>query len=369
MTPKDTLSLQHLLAPAALAYGLITGLRNLLFNWGIFPSEEYGVPVICVGNLAAGGTGKTPHTEYLIRLLKPRYRLGILSRGYKRRTRGFRLAGSDDTALTLGDEPYQMKRKFADVPIAVDANRRRGIRKLLALPEGRRPEVILLDDAFQHRWVRPSFSILLTDYGRLFYKDRLLPWGLLRESKTNMYRADVIIVSKCIDSLRPIDFRIIGSDMKLQAYQRLYFTRITYGKTLPVFPSHTGSETAGNFLNADNEALLVAGIASPGPLLLEAEKRYPRVVPMLFPDHHAFNSQDMRKIKQRFDRMDSPDKFILVTEKDAARLLHNPLLPEEWKRLIYYLPITVEFCTEASLPFDSCIFNHILSFQRNHILH
>ncbi|MDR1555764.1 MAG: tetraacyldisaccharide 4'-kinase [Tannerellaceae bacterium] len=369
MPIKKTLNPHCLLAPLSIIYGLITGARNLLFNWGILPSEEYQVPVISLGNLSAGGTGKTPHTEYLIRLLKQKYKTGVLSRGYKRRTKGFLLAGNNETALTIGDEPYQMKRKFPDILIAVDSNRRRGIRNLLALPDGQRPDIILLDDAFQHRYVTPSFSVLLTDYNRLYYKDKLLPWGALRESKGNMHRADVIIVSKCGEGLRPIDFRIIESEMKLQPYQHLYFTRIRYGKTEPVFPVHTDNATAGNYLNADNEVLLLAGIASPTLFIQEAEKRFPKVLPVLFPDHHTFDRQDIRKIKEMFNRLDSPDKFILVTEKDAARLLHNPFIPDEWKGLIYYLPISIDFCTETVLSFDKCIENHIITFQRNNIFH
>jgi tetraacyldisaccharide 4'-kinase len=338
----------------------------LLFNWNILAREEYPVPVISVGNLSIGGTGKTPHTEYLIRLLKPTYKLGILSRGYKRRTKGFLLAGDNDTARTIGDEPYQMKRKFPDILVAVDNNRRRGIRNMLALPNDLKPDVILLDDAFQHRYVIPSFSILLTDYNRLYYKDKLLPFGLLRESKSNIYRADAIIVSKCEKDLYPIDFRIIADEMKLQPYQHLYFTRITYGKTEPVFPD-TDTTAAGNYLNADNEVLLLAGIASPALFIKEAERRFKKVVPLIFPDHHVFDKQDIRKINATFARLDSPDKFILVTEKDAARLLHNPFIPDEWKRVIYYLPVAIDFCTETVLSFDDCIRNHIITFQRNNI--
>jgi tetraacyldisaccharide 4'-kinase len=321
--------------------------------------------VISIGNLAIGGTGKTPHTEYLIGLLKPKYRLGILSRGYKRQTKGFLLAGDNDTARTIGDEPYQMKRKFPDILVAVDSNRRRGVRSMLALPDDRKPDVILLDDAFQHRYVTPSFSILLTDYSRLFYNDKLLPFGFLRESKTNIHRADAIIVSKCEEGLHPIDFRIIADEMKLLPYQHLYFTHIAYGKIEPLFPADTDTPAAGNYPNADNEVLLLSGIASPALFIKEAAKRFKKVVPLIFPDHHAFDKQDIRRIKETFARLDSPDKFILVTEKDAARLLHNPLVPDEWKRVIYYLPITINFCKETTPSFADCIRNHIITFQQS----
>ncbi|MDR1918668.1 MAG: tetraacyldisaccharide 4'-kinase [Tannerellaceae bacterium] len=369
MPVETTFKLHYLLAPLSFIYGCVVGVRNLLFNWGILPSKEYPVPVISLGNLAIGGTGKTPHTEYLINLLGKQYKLGVLSRGYKRSTRGFILAGDEDTALTIGDEPYQMKRKFPHVCIAVDGNRGRGIRNLLALPDEQRPDIILLDDAFQHRYVSPSLSILLTDYNRLFYQDKLLPFGYLREAKGNMRRAHVIIATKCAEDLLPIDFRIIESEMGLQPYQHVYFTRITYGKTKPVFPVYTDHIPEGNFLNADNEVLLLAGIASPTLFIREAQQRFKKVTSLVFPDHHSFDKQDIRKIKETFNRLDSPDKFILVTEKDAARLLHNPLIPDEWKKLIYYLPITIDFCTETNLSFDDCIQNHIITFQRNNIFH
>jgi tetraacyldisaccharide 4'-kinase len=369
MPAPKSFKLHYPLAPLAFLYGLAAGARNLLFDWGILPSEEYRVPVIGIGNLSVGGTGKTPHTEYLAALLKQHYRVAVLSRGYKRCTKGFVLAGDSDTAQTIGDEPYQIKRKLPDLLVAVDANRRRGIRRLLELPEHQRPEVILLDDAFQHRYVSPSCSILLTDYNRLYYADRLLPFGSLREARSGMHRAGVIIVTKCEEGLRPIDFRIIAGEMHLKPYQHLYFTRIAYGKTEPVFPEHTDQATAGNYLNADNEALLLAGIASPALFIEEAERRFRKVHPMLFPDHHDFSRQDIQKIKDRFGRLDSPDKFILVTEKDAARLLHNPFYPTEWKRITCYLPITVEFCTETTLSFDDCIRNHIITFRRNNIFH
>ncbi|MDR2809483.1 MAG: tetraacyldisaccharide 4'-kinase [Tannerellaceae bacterium] len=369
MSTEKPFKLRYSLILPALIYRLIVGIRNLLFNWGILPSEEYQVPVISIGNLSLGGTGKTPHTEYLIRLLKEKYRVAVLSRGYKRRTNGFLLAGDTDTALTIGDEPFQMKRKFPDVLIAVDGNRRRGIQNLLELPEHQKPEIILLDDAFQHRYVIPSFSILLTDYNRLYYKDQLFPFGFLREPKSNMHRANMIIVTKCEEDLHPIDFRVIVGEMKLFPYQHLYFTRITYGETEPVFPLRTESATAGNYLNAENEALLLSGIASPALFIQEAERRFRKVHPMLFPDHHVFDKQDIRKIKETFNRLNSPDKFILVTEKDAARILHNPFFPDEWKQLTYYLPIRIDFCTKTTLSFDDCIRKHIITFQQNNIFH
>ncbi|GHT29475.1 tetraacyldisaccharide 4'-kinase [Bacteroidia bacterium] len=368
MSSGNAFKLNYLLAPLAPLYGLGASVRNLLFNWGILSSTEYQVPVISIGNLAVGGTGKTPHTEYLVRLLKDDYRVAVLSRGYKRSTKGFVLADENSTAQTIGDEAYQVKNKFPDLVVAVDGNRRRGIQNLLALPDGQKPEVILLDDAFQHRYVTPSLSILLTDYNRLFYKDYLLPYGRLREWSRGMHRADGIVVTKCPDTLRPIDFRIIESEMGLLPHQHLYFTRVEYGQLRPVFPSSL-NRRIDNFFDSDNEALLVAGIASPELFIKEAEKRYCSVTPILFPDHHVFEKQDIRKISDAFARLKGTEKFVLVTEKDAARLSNNPFVPEEWKEVLFYLPITIEFCTESVLPFDDWVKNHIITFKRNNIFH
>jgi tetraacyldisaccharide 4'-kinase len=367
---EKTFRLYPLLAPLSVLYGLAVGIRNLLFDCGILPSEEYMIPVISVGNLSAGGTGKTPHVEHIVGLLSERYKVAVLSRGYKRKTKNFILAGDNDNARTIGDEPYQIKRKYPGVLVAVDTSRRRGIGNLLALPESRRPEVVLLDDAFQHRYVRPSLSVVITDYNRLFHKDRLMPYGRLREPRRSVKRAGIVIVSKCDDGIRPIDFRIIENEMGLLPYQSLYFTRIVYGVVTPVFPVHSNSEGGGaNIFNAGSDVLLLSGIASPSLFIKEAVKRFGKVTAMTFPDHHAFDKQDIRRIKETLNRMDSPDKFILVTEKDAARMLHNPLIPDKWKKIIYYLPIRIEFCKEMHLPFDDYVRNHITTFRRNNIFH
>lgn len=223
MLTDHTIKFNKLLTPFSFLYGIGVRFRNQLFDWKILRTERYDLPIICVGNLTVGGTGKTPHTEYIIRLIKDRYRVAVLSRGYKRKTSGFLLADQRSTSKDIGDEPYQMKRKFPDILVAVDADRRRGIRNLLALPENKRPEVIVLDDAFQHRYVAPTLNILLTDCHRLYTQDKLLPAGRLREPVDGARRADVIIVTKCESYIQPIDFRIIEEDIHLSAYQELYF--------------------------------------------------------------------------------------------------------------------------------------------------
>lgn len=364
MPKENTIRLKHYMYPLSFLYGIGVMIRNQFFDWGLFTSERYPVPVICIGNLAVGGTGKTPHTEYLIRLLKNRYRVAVLSRGYKRKSSGFILAGEKSTSWEIGDEPFQMKNKFPDILVAVDANRRRGIRNLLALPNLLKPDVILLDDAFQHRHVSPSFSIVLTDCHRLFYYDKLIPVGLLREPATGIRRADMVIVTKCDNDMKPIEFRIIEENMKLQAHQSLHFTHIIYEEIQPVFPGSAKQRTK-NKIKKEDEILLISGIASPVRFIQEAEKYSDHVTIMNFPDHHAFTKSDFGRMKEIYDRMASVDKLILVTEKDAARLKDHPHLPEEWKKCLYYLPIIIDFCTDRN--FDERINKHIITVQRNNI--
>ncbi|MDR2499432.1 MAG: tetraacyldisaccharide 4'-kinase [Tannerellaceae bacterium] len=349
------------LAPLAPLYGLGASLRNLLFNWGVIPSAEFPVPVIGIGNLSVGGTGKTPHTEYLVNLLKANYRVAALSRGYKRATKGFVLADQLSDARSIGDEALQLYLRHPDLIVAVDANRRRAITRLLSRSD--KPDIILLDDAYQHRYVRPSLSILLTDFHRPFYKDHLLPWGRLRESKAGMHRADAIIVTKCPNQLQPINYRIIESELKLFSHQQLFFTRIVYENIKLVFP--TASSVRRNI--ADQAALLIAGIASPQPLVKEVERRFGRCITILFADHHSFDKNDIARISEAFAGIKSPEKLILTTEKDAARLLCNPFVPQEWKEILYYLPIRIEFCNESSERFEKWLNNHIITFQRNNI--
>ncbi|MDR1623551.1 MAG: tetraacyldisaccharide 4'-kinase [Tannerellaceae bacterium] len=363
----DNFKLNYWLAPLALLYGMGVRLRNQLFDWGILPSEEFAVPLISVGNLAAGGTGKTPHVEYLIRLLKDRYKVAVLSRGYKRKTKGYVLAGNESDCQAIGDESFQIKRKFTGILVAVDSDRRRGICNLTGLPERERPDVILLDDAFQHRYVTPSLSVVLTDYNRFLHRDKLLPVGRLREPVTGIRRADVVIVSRCAEGLKPIDYRIIADEMGLLAHQELYFTYITYGSPEPLFPGASAMPAKSRIQEAD-EVLLLAGIAAPERFIEEVKRHTDRVTPMVYPDHHRYTRQDIRKISEAFNRMQSPDKYILTTEKDAARLLKNPAIPDEWRGAMYYLPIGVEFRAENGLPFDKLVLNHIVTVQRNGIL-
>ena len=227
------------LYPVSWIYGTGVWLRNKLFDWGIYKERKFDIPVISVGNITVGGTGKTPHTEYLIRLLQKDYKVAVLSRGYKRKSKGFVLARPDTSVQMIGDEPFQMKQKFPDIHMAVDRDRCHGIEQLCNSHIAPGTEVIILDDAFQHRYVKPGINILLVDYHRLICEDTLLPAGRMREPENGKSRAHIVIVTKCPKDITPMDLRVLSKQMELYPYQQLYFTTLAYGKLHPLF-------TAGN---------------------------------------------------------------------------------------------------------------------------
>jgi tetraacyldisaccharide 4'-kinase len=353
------------LLPLSWLYGLGVWVRNKLFDWKILPAETFDVPVISVGNLAAGGTGKTPHTEYLIRLLRKKFRVAVLSRGYKRKTRGFVLAGKDACYRSIGDEPYQIYRKFPEVLVAVDANRRRGIRNLLDSPIVRRPNVIILDDAFQHRYVKPSLAVLLTDSRRPFFEDRLLPAGRLREPAYNAERADMIIFTKYNHKLQTAN-NVVHSHPHVLILQ----SQLVYKELLPVFPekSNAQKESLERLRGESYSALLLAGLAHPEDLVQHLAKHISDLYPMIYPDHHDFSQKDIAAITACFNSIPNKKKLILTSEKDAVRLMHCPHLREEIKNFIYYIPIETVFETEQEQLFTQKIENHVTNFKRNRIV-
>lgn len=366
---QTQLHIRKVLLPFSGLYGLVVWFRNKLFDWGILRSEEFPVPVISVGNITVGGTGKTPHVEYLVRLLRKDYKVAVLSRGYKRKSRGFMLANRQSTSREIGDEPYQIWRKFPDILVAVDKKRVRGIQRLLALDKAKRPDIILLDDAFQHRYVKPSFSILLTDINRIIYEDVLLPAGRLREPASNKFRANMVVVTKCPKELNPIDYRIISKHLSLFPYQSLFFTSWEYGNLRGVFrearlPSLTLEELkAGN-----TSVLLFSGIANPQQL---TDTLTPYVAPLevlSYPDHYHFSASDLQKIKSTFDRMPAANKIIITTEKDASRLIGRKDIDESIKARLYYLPIEVVFTQNDSEGFDTKIIKHVRTVKTNRFL-
>lgn len=347
----------RMLAPLAWLYGVVTACRNRLFDWGWLPSTRFDVPVIGVGNLSVGGTGKTPHTEYLIRLLSPRKRVAVLSRGYKRATRGFLLADERSTSREIGDEPFQMKHKFPDILVAVDADRRRGITRLLDLPKERRPEVILLDDAFQHRYVCPSLQILLTDFHRPCFADALLPDGRLRESSRGIRRADVVVVSKTDEPVDASTVREWREALCLDERQELCFSEIVYGEWTPLYPDEVSPADP-----AQATVFLVSGIANPWPLLAEARRVAREVIHFPFADHHDFRAAELARIERRRQSIAGPT-CLLVTEKDAARLRSHPDLPAAWRPILYQLPIRVRFLGQDGARFNRRVLEEIKNHE------
>lgn len=319
-------------------YYLTLKLRNHLYDKGIFKSEHFDVPVICIGNITAGGTGKTPMAELVASILSQDMRVGILSRGYRRKSKGFRYVSADDTAQETGDEPLQMKRKFPQAVVAVCKERRKGIREILSLPEDVRPEVIILDDAFQHRRVTPSKSILLINYNRPTFKDELLPIGRLRDIPSQIRRADAVVVTKCPGYLEESDKEKFAKKLKIKKGQKIFFSTIGYEEPLAVF-----SQVGNNRYIYSKEVLLFTGIAHDKPLTIYLSDRYERIGHISFGDHHDFTKGDIRKIT-RFARQ-NPLSLLLTTEKDAQRLRHNRHIPDDVKERLFYLPITTLLLT------------------------
>ncbi len=358
-TPKITKSL----LPLSYLFGVIVEVRNKMFDWGILKSESFDVPVICVGNLTVGGTGKTPHTEYLVSILQKKLNVAVLSRGYKRKTKGFLLADDKTGVREIGDEPYQIKQKFKQIIVAVDESRRHGINKLLEIhPE---IDVILLDDAFQHRYVKPGLSILLMDYNRKIYEDRMLPAGRLREPLWAKERANIMIVTKSPADTKPMDIRIISKYLTLRPHQQLYFSTISYGRIHPVFPERGNTTRELSSIDKKKEAIfLVTGIASTKKLVDDLSEYTDNIVELNFPDHHNFEKKDLDLIEQKFNQIQSEKKIILVTEKDAVRLQQTPMLSESLKHSMFYLPIEVTFLDNKAEEFNNKIYEYVRNNKR-----
>lgn len=345
--------LRKLLFPFSILYGLITSMRNFFFDTGILKSYSFDLPVIAVGNLSVGGTGKTPQIEYLIRLLSDQYKVATLSRGYKRQSKGFILAQANTNAEILGDEPFQFFEKFKQIQVAVDADRKNGIEQLLLQPEN--PEVILLDDAFQHRKVKAGFYILLTSYDDLYSDDWILPTGNLRESRSGAKRANVIIVTKCPADLSIQEQKEIKSRLKVASDQEVYFTYVTYDTFV------YNEKSKKQVVEIQSVAkVLIAGIAKPEPFF--ANLKDTNDVCLSFPDHHNFNEKDILEIKNV-----AQNKIIVTTEKDYVRLKGR--LPSEQ---LFYLPIQSDFLSsqdfdavEETKKFNKTIIEYVGTSTRN----
>ncbi|RZJ29898.1 MAG: tetraacyldisaccharide 4'-kinase [Flavobacterium sp.] len=330
--------MRKLTFPFAVIYGIVTAIRNYFFDKGILKSTSFDIPVIAVGNLSVGGTGKSPQIEYLIRLLSPKYNVATLSRGYKRSTKGFVLADENASAETLGDEPFQFYSKFPNIGVAVDADRTNGIKNLLQ--QTPKPEVILLDDAFQHRKVKAGFYILLTAYNDLYADDFILPAGNLRESRSGAHRANIVVVTKCPRELSDADQSHVRLKLKLEKHQQLYFSFIDYdenvyadGQSLPV-------ESVKN-----EPKIVLAGIAKPKPFFEYLHHESDMILE--FPDHHSFTDTEISGVKAK-----AKDKKIITTEKDYVRLKTHSL------DNLFYLPIKSSFLADSE-NFDKTILDYV----------
>lgn len=342
-------SFRLLLFPFSILYGLVIWVRNQLYDRGVLSVTRFNVPIICVGNLSVGGTGKSPMVEFLLHMLVSRYSVATLSRGYRRRTKGYVMAGSETTALEIGDEPMQFHKKFPEVAVAVGERRVEAIPQLLY----DRPDtqVIVLDDAFQHRSIGAGLNIILTDFSNPYSRDFFLPAGDLRDARSRANQAEIIIVTKCPASLTHAQAAALKQELAIHSHQRLFFSSIAYGTPYGL-TTHNVFE-----LDHDTEVLLICGIANPDPLKKWLEQQVAGFEMMRYRDHHIFNIDDLKEIGERFRALQNKRKIILTTEKDAVRLYKFGQALSDLP--IYVLPIRMEFLFGASGKFKDIIDNFI----------
>ena len=371
--------LRLLLFPVSLIYALVVIVRNWCYDTGIFKSRKFYVPVVSVGNLDVGGAGKTPMTEYLVRLLKPHYKLATLSRGYGRTTKGIIVEGATvinvksheiistsptkgskmSLASRIGDEPAQFRQKFQDITVAVSENRITGIKSLKY-----DHNLIIMDDAFQHRAVTPGLSILLFDYSRLSEPHWMLPSGNLREPFSGRKRADVIVISKCPHNISVEEQQSITNNIRSNKKQPIYFTSISY---LPL--QTIERQPANAVISADTTVFLLTGIANPLPMLQHIEKYTQHIIHHNYPDHHRFSLKNISKLADEFEACTSKNKLVITTEKDAQRLVERELLPLVQQMAIFVLPIGVEFLNGTQQQFDQFVINYVRQYTEHHPVH
>ncbi len=348
--------LKILFFPISLLYGLGTYLRNFLYESGTYKSAEFDVPIISVGNLSVGGTGKSPHVEYLIMLLRPYLNLATLSRGYGRKTHGFRIVTPSDTAESVGDEPLQFKRKFQDVLVTV------GEERMMAIPQiighAGHIQTILLDDAFQHLAVKPGLNILLTSFKRPYFKDFLLPSGSLREWRTGAKRADIIIVSKCPDTVTDTERQKYIQRIAPLPHQKVFFSKYQYGNPYYLYDGNRRIQ-----LTKDLTVVLISGIAQPDYLIYHLESLVKETFIAEFADHHPFSSKDMDSIQALFNKVTGNKKIYITTEKDAIRLDAHRQYIIDHQMPIFILPAGVEFLFGQKEEFDGVVKDFLMGFK------
>lgn len=332
--------LRILLAPAAVLYKAGVTFRHRLFDWGILKSEKFDIPIICIGNITVGGTGKTPMAEMVIAYMSQMHNVALLSRGYGRRTKGYLEVEADSHYRDVGDEPLQIKLKFPDTVVAVCEKRAEGIRRIQA----RYPEVdlIIMDDGFQHRYVEPKINIVMIDATRPIQHDHMLPLGTLRDLPEELHRAHYFVVTKCPESMAPIDRRILRKVLIQVAYQRVYFTRFESFIPKPVYPD----EVPVVSFTQDQQVIALSGVGNPKSFRTTLQERYKVVNEIVFDDHHVYKVRDMNRLKGVLIRY--PEAVVVTTEKDAVKLTNRAKIPAEIRRKLYYLPINISFIDDSA---------------------
>jgi tetraacyldisaccharide 4'-kinase len=349
--------LRFLLFPISILYGLGVALRNFLFDWSLFKSTKFNIPVLVIGNITVGGSGKSPMTEYLLNLLKKERKVAVLSRGYGRKTKGFGLAEAESSAAEVGDEPMQFKQHFPDLTVAVCEDRVVGMQKLIA-----NHDIVVLDDAYQHRWLQPSLSILLLEYSSLQKVDFLLPTGNLREPRSATKRADILIVTKAPQNLSSEEKANLVNRIQPESNQQLFFSYLRYNHLLNVAD---GSVRALNTLHANTHVFLLTGIANASPLLVELERYTSLIIHHKYPDHYNFSTADIEKISQEYWDCEAADKLIITTEKDAQRLKNSTFAASLARTLLYVLPVETAFAGDDKIKFDQLIVNHVREYSKH----
>lgn len=355
---------KFILLPFALLYGLLIRLRNLLYDYGVLKTHEFDIPVICIGNLSTGGTGKTPHIEYVVKLLHQKgYKPAVLTRGYGRKTKGFIEVKRSHTAKEVGDEPCQIKRKFPGLIIGVTGRRVFGIKKLLEKHPNL--DAILLDDGFQHRSVKPGLNILLTEYTDPFTQQSLLPAGKLREPISERKRADIIVVTKCPNVYSPIEFRRMTDSLKPYSHQELYLSYLAYKS--PVKFDRNTDKPEKKELSEELKVLLFTGIANPIPLKNQVMRYCRELKSVHFPDHHFYTEKDLKKIQKEMESIPPANRMVLTTEKDVYRIAGSKLEEKFAQLPLYYLPVKVGVHQAPEQnTFDSKILDYVQKNRRNH---
>ena len=353
-----------LLFPLALIYGLVIRIRNFFFDTGILKSTRFDLPVITVGNITVGGTGKTPHVEYLIKVLNVQFDIAVLSRGYKRKTKNFLIVQSNDDVSTSGDEPLQVKLKHPDITVAVDRSRVNGVNQILLGNPA--TDVIILDDAYQHRYIEAGLSILLINYNRLISHDYLLPAGRLREHRSSVKRADIVIVTKSPYDLTPDRVKNISGKIGLNPVQRLYFTGLAYDQPIYIFDKEKSGITIDQIRDELENVLLVTGIAEPEPILSYLRENMLQVTSLVYPDHHRYTNKDFRHIREKYCSLPEGKRCLITTEKDAIRIREIMNENDFPDNRLFYLRVNVVFLNnEAGDEFNKYILDYVRENRRN----